>query len=71
MRIRKIAILIDGGFYLKRLPKIVEKKFWENPQAVAESARVLCKRHVQNLIHGFRQLKGGKTNVEEQDRSPE
>ncbi len=50
MRIRRIAILIDGGFFLKRLPKIVEKKHWESPEAVAESARVLCKRHVQHLI---------------------
>lgn len=51
MRIRRIAVLIDGGFYLKRLPKLVESKYFDTPEAVAESARVLCKRHVQNLIH--------------------
>lgn len=48
-RIRKIAILIDGGFFLKRL------KSWPSvdrtdPAAVAEAARRLCKRHVQKLI---------------------
>jgi uncharacterized LabA/DUF88 family protein len=48
-RIRKTAVLIDGGFFLKRL------KGWlsidrSNPAAVADSARWLCKRHVQKLI---------------------
>lgn len=51
MRVRRIAILIDGGFFLKRLPKVVDSRFFDSPEAVAESARVLCKRHVQNLIH--------------------
>lgn len=51
MRVRRIAILIDGGFFLKRLPKVVDFKFFDSPESVAESARVLCKRHVQNLIH--------------------
>lgn len=50
MRIRSIAILIDGAFFLKRLPGVVEKRFRDTPEAVAESARVLCKRHVQRLI---------------------
>jgi uncharacterized LabA/DUF88 family protein len=49
MRIRRIAILIDGGFFLKRLPKLVEARFAETPAAVADSARLLCKRHVQKL----------------------
>jgi uncharacterized LabA/DUF88 family protein len=48
-RIRKIAVLIDGGFFLKRL------KGWpsidrDNPAAVADAARWMCKRHVQKLI---------------------
>lgn len=50
MRTRRIAILIDGGFFIKRLPKVVDDRFRGTPQAVAESARVLCKRHVQRLI---------------------
>lgn len=50
MRIRRIAVLIDGGFFLKRLPKVVEPKFRDSPDAVADTARILCKRHVQRLI---------------------
>ena len=50
MRIRSIAVLIDGAFFLKRLPRVVEERFRDSPEAVAESARVLCKRHVQRLI---------------------
>ncbi|THF50728.1 NYN domain-containing protein [Allorhizobium terrae] len=48
-RVRKVAILVDGGFFLKRLkrwPKIDR----ENPQEVAKAIRGLCKRHVQKLI---------------------
>lgn len=51
MRIRRIAVLIDGAFFLKKLPGILDERFWSSPEAVAESARMLCKRHVQNLIH--------------------
>jgi len=50
MRVRRIAVLIDGGFFIKRLPKVVEHRFHGTPEAVAESARILCKRHVQRLI---------------------
>lgn len=50
MRIRRVAVLIDGGFFLKRLPKVVERSFCDSPEAVAKSARILCKRHVQRLI---------------------
>ena len=50
MRIRRVSVLIDGGFFLKRLPKVVEWKFRDSPEAVARSARVLCRRHVQRLI---------------------
>ncbi|MDT0619890.1 NYN domain-containing protein [Salinisphaera sp. P385] len=46
---RRIAILIDGGYFLKRLPKLVEPRFCTTPQQIAESARFLCKRHVQKL----------------------
>jgi uncharacterized LabA/DUF88 family protein len=48
-RIRKIAVLIDGGFFLKRLkswPSVDRTK----PAAIADAARWLCKRHVQKLI---------------------
>ncbi|MYH59757.1 MAG: NYN domain-containing protein [Boseongicola sp. SB0675_bin_26] len=50
MRIRRVSVLIDGGFFLKRLPKIVERNFCDSPEAVAKSARVMCRRHVQRLI---------------------
>jgi len=50
MRIRRIAILIDGGFFIKRLSKLVEAENHATPEAVAESPRVLCKRHVQQLM---------------------
>lgn len=50
MRIRRIAVLIDGGFFIKRLSKLVRPDQCDTAEAVAESARVLCKRHVQQLI---------------------
>ena len=50
MRIRKIAVLIDGGFFVKRLKRLVSPQQCDSAQSVAESARVLCKRHVQKLI---------------------
>jgi uncharacterized LabA/DUF88 family protein len=51
MRVRRIAVLIDGGFFLKRLPKLVEPQFCTTPKQVAETARHLCKRHVQRMAH--------------------
>jgi uncharacterized LabA/DUF88 family protein len=50
MRIRRIAVLIDGGFFIKRLSKLVRPEQCDTAEAVAESARILCKRHVQQLI---------------------
>jgi uncharacterized LabA/DUF88 family protein len=49
MRIRRIAILIDGSFFLKRLPKLVEPRYCTTPEQVADTARHLCKRHVQRI----------------------
>lgn len=48
MRVRKVSVLVDGGFFLKRL------KSWPNinrnsPSDVADAVRFLCKRHVQKL----------------------
>jgi len=50
MRTRRIAVLIDGGYFIKRLPKVVEDRFRTTPDAVAETARILCKKHVQRLV---------------------
>jgi uncharacterized LabA/DUF88 family protein len=49
MRIRRIAVLIDGGFFLKRLHKLVEPHCCSTPRQVADLARHLCKRHVQRI----------------------
>ena len=51
MRVRRIAVLIDGGFFLRRLPKLVQSQFCTTPKQVADTARHLCKRHVQRLTH--------------------
>ncbi|MEJ0039648.1 MAG: hypothetical protein WDO68_26995 [Gammaproteobacteria bacterium] len=49
MRVRRIAVLIDGSFFLKRLHKLVESQYCSTPQQVADLARHLCKRHVQRI----------------------
>jgi hypothetical protein len=51
MRIRRIAVLIDGGFFLKRLPTLVGACNCTTPQQVANIAHHLCKRHVQRITH--------------------
>lgn len=52
MKIRRIAVLIDGAFFLKRLPeaKVVDERVRDTAKAVADTARLLCKRHVQRLV---------------------
>jgi uncharacterized LabA/DUF88 family protein len=49
MRVRRIAVLIDGAFFLKRLPRLVPPHFCTTPRQVADSARNLCKRHVLRI----------------------
>lgn len=49
MRIRRIAILIDGGFFIKRLSKLVGTEDCDSAEKVAEWAQRLCKQHVQKL----------------------
>lgn len=46
---REIAILIDGGFFTKRLPKLVSEKHHATPASVVASIRFLCRRHVEML----------------------
>jgi uncharacterized LabA/DUF88 family protein len=58
MRVRRIAILIDGGFFIKRLPKL-RRGFRPTPQNVATAAYHLCKRHVERLVHLPEGSKGG------------
>lgn len=51
MRVRRIAVLIDGAFFLKRLPKVIGPQCCESPQQVTEMALLMCKRYVQRLTH--------------------
>lgn len=44
-----IAILIDGGFFLKRLPKLVTPARCATPERIAGCIRHLCQNHVKAL----------------------
>lgn len=47
-----IAILIDGGFFLKRLPKLVAPNRCESPEEIVKCLRRMCRRHVEMLTAG-------------------
>lgn len=49
MSARQIAILIDGGFFIKRLPKLVDPSRCDTPEAVANCVRFMCRNHVGYL----------------------
>lgn len=49
MRSRHVAILIDGGFFLKRLPRLVPAHHCDTPQNVARCIAAMCRRHVMDL----------------------
>jgi uncharacterized LabA/DUF88 family protein len=49
MRVRRVAILIDGSFLLKRLPKIVSPHQCDTPERVAVLIRRLCRGHMKLL----------------------
>lgn len=46
---RRIAVLIDGSFFLKRLPKLVEPRQRATPEAIAKCIRQLAHSHVKTL----------------------
>lgn len=46
---RRIAVLIDGAFFLKRLPRLVKSSDCDKPDRIAVCIRRLCKSHVRNL----------------------
>ena len=48
-RVRRIAILIDGGFFLKKLPKLVDAHHRDSAATVTRTLQFMCKRHVQRL----------------------
>ncbi|MAL55702.1 MAG: NYN domain-containing protein, partial [Brevundimonas sp.] len=49
MTSRRVAILIDGGFFLKRLPKLVPSNFCDSAEGVARCIRIMCRSHVRQL----------------------
>lgn len=49
MRFRSIAILVDGGFFLKRLPHLVKPEYCSTPEGIVAHIRHLCRNHVKYL----------------------
>ena len=49
MSTRRIAILIDGGYFLHRLPKLLPPARCATPERVAGCLRHLCHNHVLSL----------------------
>lgn len=45
----RIAILIDVGFLLKRLPKLVGSHRCDSPGKIVACLRRLCRRHIKTL----------------------
>lgn len=46
---RQIAILIDGGFFLRRLPRLLPAADIQTPEHIAKAVRRLCFNHVKRL----------------------
>lgn len=46
---RRVAILIDGGFLLKRLPKLVRAEHCASPERTAVAIKHLCRNHIKSL----------------------
>jgi uncharacterized LabA/DUF88 family protein len=45
----RIAILIDGGFFLKRLPRLVGAAQCDTPEKVVNCIRKMCRTHIKKL----------------------
>lgn len=45
----RIAILIDGGFFLKRLPRLVADNRCDSPGKIVACIRHMCRNHIKNL----------------------
>jgi uncharacterized LabA/DUF88 family protein len=56
MSSQQIAILIDGGFFLKRLSKLVPAHHCDTPENIARCVRQLCFNHVMRLKGGSGKL---------------
>lgn len=46
---RRIAILVDGGFFLKRLPSLVPARYRSSPEAITIQLQIACKSHIRQL----------------------
>ena len=65
MSVGQIAILIDGGYFLKRIRKELPPEHTSTPEQIAKTVRRLCFNHIaritgnrgklwqQNLYRGF------------------
>lgn len=53
---QQIAILIDGGYFLKRLRKLVSPEQCDSPQSIVRCVRKLCFTHVIRLRGGSPKL---------------
>lgn len=49
MSVHRIAILIDGGYFLKRLPKLVAPHHCETADKVLTCIRWMCRNHIKFL----------------------
>ena len=49
MNNKPIAILIDGGYFLRRLPHLVAEKHCNTPQAIVNMLHIMCRNHVTAL----------------------
>lgn len=56
MSSQQIAILIDGGFFIKRLSKLVPANQCDTPENIARCVRKLCFNHVMRLKGGSGKL---------------
>lgn len=50
MKDHQIAILIDGGYFLKRLPHLVPADKLGSPENIVKQVRRLCFNHVKRLV---------------------
>lgn len=50
MRQRRIAILVDGAFFLKRIHRLVAPQYCDTPKAVADTMRNMCRKHVLRFL---------------------
>lgn len=45
----KVAIMIDGGFFIRRVHRFCRAEERRNPEYLAKMIRILCHRHAQKL----------------------